>query len=100
MIHASWRQEDAESFPDLLPGYSYATRQKPRDFNLRDSNPNLNSILVLVSAALQTEDRGPASSQEDLQLWGRSSPLGEGFLPFCFTTGAPPSSAVAVVPIN
>lgn len=64
MIHASWRQEDAESFPDLLPGYSSATRQKPRDFNLRESNLNPNSILFLVSAALQTEDRGPASCKE------------------------------------
>ena len=71
MIHTSWRQEDAESFPDLLPGYSYATRQKPRDFNLRESNMNPNSILFLVSAALQTEDRGPASCKqktEDLLL--------------------------------
>jgi len=101
VIHASWRQEDAESFPDLLPGYSYATRQKPRDFNLRESNPNPSSTLCLVSAALRTEDRGLASSrEEDFHLWGRSSPLGEGLLPFCFTSVAPPSSALAVVPIN
>lgn len=38
--------ENAESFPDLLPGYSYATRQKPHDFNLHKSNLNPNSIFV------------------------------------------------------
>lgn len=67
VIHASGRQEDAESFPDLLPGYSYATRQKPRDFNLRESNLNPNSILFLVSAALQTKGRGPASCKQNTE---------------------------------
>lgn len=82
VIHVSWRQGDAERFPDLLPGYSYATRQKPHDFNLCESNSNSSSILFLISAALLKEDRGPVSShEEDFNLYSRSSPLGESFVP-------------------
>lgn len=87
VIHVSWRQGDAEHFPDLLPGYSYATRQKPHDFHLRESDLSPGSILFLLSAALLKEDRGRVSSNEDFNLCSRSSPLGQrGFfspLVFC-----------------
>lgn len=84
MIHVSWRQGDAELFPDLLPGYSYATRQKPHDFHLHESDLSPGSILSLLSATQLKEGRGRVSSHEDFNLCSRSSPLGPKFLCFFF----------------
>lgn len=90
VIHVSWRQGDAERFPDLLPGYSYATRQKPHDFHLCESDLSPGSILFLLSAALLKEDRGRVSSNEDFNLCSTSSPLGQrGLFPLsCSACGS------------